>query len=117
VGRIAELVERDGSACVWCGRELWHADLTLEHLLPRSRRGHTTAENLAVACRRCNRARGTQAVSAYVRTLLDAGQRPRLETLRAALERLAASERRAHATYGARQLELIDRLARTAPTH
>jgi 5-methylcytosine-specific restriction endonuclease McrA len=113
---MTELLERDGTACVWCGRELWPSDLTLEHLLPRSRRGHTTAENLAIACRRCNRARGTQAVSAYIRTLVDAGEAPRLETLRAALERLAASERRAHSAYGARQLELIDRLSPTVPS-
>src|SRR5438270_11680236 len=100
---LTELIERDGGACVWCGRELWRCDLTAEHLLPRSRRGHGTLENLAVACRRCNRSRGTQSVSAYVRGLRDAGGTPPTDTLLAALRRLAASPRRAHAAYGARQ--------------
>lgn len=108
---LSELIERDGPRCVWCGRQMWPADLTAEHLLPRSRAGHTTAENLAVACRRCNRARGPRSVAAYVRELRATGRQPRLGTLRAALGRLAVSERRAHAQYGARQLELLDRLA------
>jgi 5-methylcytosine-specific restriction endonuclease McrA len=43
------LITRDGRTCVWCGREPWPADLTAEHLLPRSRRGRTMPENLAVA--------------------------------------------------------------------
>jgi hypothetical protein len=104
---FTDLIERDGAACVWCGRELWRSDLTAEHLLPRSRRGHGTPDNLAVACRRCNRARGTQSVSAYVKALQDAGGQPRIETLLAALRRLAGSPRRAHAEYGARQLALV----------
>lgn len=104
---LGELIRRDGPTCVWCGRELWEADLTAEHLLPRSRGGHATPENLAVACRRCNRARRTQSVVGYVRSRQAAGAAPRLEGLLSALERLAASPRRVHAVYGARQLELL----------
>jgi hypothetical protein len=107
MGIVAELIERDGAQCVWCGRDLWPADLTAEHLLPRSRRGHTTPENLAVACRRCNRARGTQAVSAYVKAQREAGAQPRVDTLLGALDRLARSARRAHAEYGERQRALL----------
>lgn len=104
---LADLIERDGSACVWCGRELWRTDLTVEHLLPRTRGGHTTLENLAVACRACNRARGARSLVAYVRARALAGARPRIAVLEAALARLGASSRRAHAAYGARQLELL----------
>jgi hypothetical protein len=28
--RVDDLIDRDGRACVWCGRELWRRDLTLE---------------------------------------------------------------------------------------
>jgi hypothetical protein len=107
---LDDLIERDGPQCVWCGRELWPADLTAEHLLPRSRGGHATSENLAVACRRCNRARGTRSVIAYVRGQRQSGSAPATATLIAALTRLADSPRRPHAAYGARQLALLREL-------
>ena len=104
---LADLIARDGNRCVWCGRELWISDLTAEHMLPRSRRGHTTLDNLAVACRRCNRARGTQPVCSYVRARQDAGDRPDVEALLGALHRLSRSPRRLHAEYGQRQRQLL----------
>jgi hypothetical protein len=107
---LADLIERDGPQCVWCGRELWPSDLTAEHLLPRSRGGHATAENLTVACRRCNRGRGPRSVTAYVRAQRQAGAAPRTATLVEALTRLAASQRRPHAAYGTRQLALLREL-------
>jgi HNH endonuclease len=111
MGLLGDLIARDDPACVWCGRELWRSDLTAEHLLPRSRGGHGTLENLTVACRRCNRARGTRSVTAYVRARRQAGAAPRIDTLLGALARLAASPRRPHAAYGARQLALLRDLA------
>jgi 5-methylcytosine-specific restriction endonuclease McrA len=104
------LIARDGGRCAWCGAEPWRRDLTFEHVLPRSGGGVTLAENGLVACRRCNRARGSRPVVAYVRALHEAGSEPQLATIRAALERLAGSERRRHREYGARQLELLARL-------
>jgi 5-methylcytosine-specific restriction endonuclease McrA len=85
--RTAAIVERDGPHCVWCGRRPWPRDLTLEHLLPRSRGGHGTPENLTPACRRCNRERRSRPVAAYV----------------------ATSPRPAESDYGARQLDLLRR--------
>lgn len=108
--RRSAIVERDGPECVWCGRTPWPRDLTLEHLLPRSRGGHRTPANLAPACRGCNRARRSRPVAAYVRELLDAGRSPRVHTLEAALERLGSSPRPAERDYGARQLELLRRV-------
>ena len=108
--RRAAIAERDGAECVWCGRAVWPRDLTLEHLLPRSRGGHGTPANLVLACRRCNRARRSRPVAAYVRELVDAGRAPRIALLEAALERLADAPRGAERDYGARQLELLRRL-------
>ena len=76
---IEQLIERDGPGCVWCGRDLWRGDLTLEHVVPRSRGGHMTADNALVACRRCNRRRGSRPVDAYVRELLREGAEVNLE--------------------------------------
>ena len=114
VGRVSPrksaIVLRDGAQCVWCGRAPWPRDLTLEHLLPRSRGGHGTPANLTPACRRCNRARRSRQVSAYVRDLVESGRTPRLATLETALERLSASPRAAERDYGTRQLDLLRRL-------
>jgi 5-methylcytosine-specific restriction endonuclease McrA len=104
------LIGRDGGTCVWCGREPWPADLTAEHLLPRARRGRAVPENLAVACRACNKRRRTKAVVAYVRAQRDHGYQPRVDLLASALERLSRSESFAHAEYARRQLTLLGRL-------
>jgi 5-methylcytosine-specific restriction endonuclease McrA len=104
------LIGRDGRICVWCGREPWTADLTAEHLLPRSRRGRTVPENLAVACRRCNKRRRTKPVVAYVRSQREDGYDPRVDLLESALERLSRSASQAQAEYARRQLALLARL-------
>ena len=109
--RRAAILRRDGHACVWCGREPWPHDLTLEHLLPRSRGGHSTPENLTPACRTCNRARRSRPVSAYVRELIAAGRAPRLPALETSLRRLRNSARPAESAYAERQLDLLARLA------
>lgn len=46
---------RDGFACQYCGAE---SDLTFDHLLPRSKGGRTTWENIVTACAPCNLRKG-----------------------------------------------------------
>ncbi len=109
---IDSLLQRDGPACVWCGREPWRRDLTLEHVVPRSRGGHMTPENAVLACGRCNRRRGARPVDAYVRALLRDGVAVDVEALRAAAERLVGSDRRRHREEGWRQLGRLTSLGR-----
>jgi 5-methylcytosine-specific restriction endonuclease McrA len=104
------LIGRDGGICVWCGRRPWTADLTAEHLLPRSRRGRTLPKNLAVACRACNKRRRTKPVVAYVRAQRADGFEPRMDLLGSALRRMSRSESSAHVHYARRQLALLERL-------
>ena len=104
-------IPADGQRCVWCGRAAWRGDLTVEHLLPKTRGGRGIPENLAIACRRCNRRRGAKPVVAYVRERLGAGERPEIEQLSGLLERLSCSESRPHAEYGSRQRALLGRIA------
>jgi hypothetical protein len=107
---LPALIDRDGDVCVWCGRRPWPGDLTTEHLLPRSRSGRGLPENLAVACRGCNRRRRSRPVAAFVRSEVEAGRYPRVDLLEPALERLSASASREHAEYGRRQLALLRRI-------
>ena len=49
---------RDGSACQYCGDRKARSELNLDHVVPRSRGGMTTWENIVCACLECNRLKG-----------------------------------------------------------
>ncbi len=49
---------RDNYCCQYCGRQLAPGDLDLDHVIPRSRGGTTTWENLVASCRACNLRKG-----------------------------------------------------------
>lgn len=53
-----KLITQYGSYCYWCGCESSPEKLTVDHLIPRSRGGSHSMENLRVACLRCNHTRG-----------------------------------------------------------
>lgn len=45
---------RDSYACLYCGVQPGSEELTYDHVLPRSRGGKTTWENIATCCWDCN---------------------------------------------------------------
>src|SRR5690349_6159666 len=49
---------RDSGACQYCGARLPSKDLTLDHVVPRSRSGASTWENLVACCMPCNNRKG-----------------------------------------------------------
>src|SRR5215469_1440680 len=49
---------RDGNRCQYCGRRFAMSELSLDHILPRSRGGRATWENIVCACVRCNVRKG-----------------------------------------------------------
>lgn len=49
------IFKRDNHHCQYCGTT---EDLTLDHVLPKSRGGKTNWDNLATACKRCNSRKG-----------------------------------------------------------
>ncbi len=49
------LFDRDRRACQYCGRRPGTAELTIDHVLPRSRGGLSTWTNCVLACVACNR--------------------------------------------------------------
>lgn len=51
-----EVFIRDGFTCQYCGRQCH--DLTIDHVVPRSRGGPHTWENLVSACKPCNHRKG-----------------------------------------------------------
>ena len=49
---------RDMNRCQYCGKKFAAADLSLDHVLPRSRGGAMSWENIVCACVRCNVRKG-----------------------------------------------------------
>lgn len=62
------LYRRDHYTCQYCGSRPGSEELTIEHVLPRSRGGHTSWENCVLACVECNKRKSN-------RTLHEAGMR------------------------------------------
>ena len=51
---------RDRFTCQYCGESLPTHDLTFDHVIPRSKGGHTTWENVVTACSPCNLVKGSR---------------------------------------------------------
>lgn len=49
---------RDENACQYCGKRFTTSSLSLDHVIPRSRGGPTSWENIVCACLRCNVRKG-----------------------------------------------------------
>ena len=77
MGRIAKdtraiVIERDGGVCQWCGvacvRETPPKSpdaLTIDHIFPYSRGGHSWSGNLQVLCLACNQRKGAGPRGSY----------------------------------------------------
>src|SRR5512136_163319 len=64
------VLKRDNFTCQYCGRTQPSSDLTLDHVLPRSRSGKNTWENVVAACKPCNHRKGNRTpAEAHVRLL------------------------------------------------
>lgn len=68
---------RDRSTCQYCGRRFPRSELNLDHVVPRSRGGRTTWENVVCSCLDCNRRKGGRTPKQAGLRLIQAPQRPR----------------------------------------
>lgn len=48
------IYRRDNNTCQYCGEKLPTEELTIEHIVPKSRGGKTTWDNCVLACVKCN---------------------------------------------------------------
>jgi hypothetical protein len=58
----SRIVERDGLICHLCLQTVDAADISIDHMIPRSKAGPEQYENLAVAHLRCNRRKGNRLI-------------------------------------------------------
>jgi 5-methylcytosine-specific restriction endonuclease McrA len=70
---------RDGFCCQYCGAK---GDLTFDHVVPRSRGGITSWENVVAACAQCNLRKGSRSLRAAGLRLRQPPRRPSAEELR-----------------------------------
>ncbi|MBK9314736.1 MAG: HNH endonuclease [Acidobacteria bacterium] len=50
---------RDHNTCQYCGRVFAQSELTLDHVVPKSRGGTSNWDNLVAACKKCNNRKGS----------------------------------------------------------
>ena len=71
------VLARDLYTCQYCGAEPGRAELTVDHILPRSRGGLSTWENVVTACGACNRRKGNRTPEEAGMRLSSVPARPR----------------------------------------
>jgi 5-methylcytosine-specific restriction endonuclease McrA len=67
---------RDHHTCQYCGGSPGRSNLTLDHILPRSRGGQTAWDNVVTACRPCNMRKGDRTPDEAGMTLRKLPARP-----------------------------------------
>lgn len=53
-----ELLKRDNSSCQFCAKRLNDKDITIDHIIPKSKGGKTSFLNCVVSCLPCNSKKG-----------------------------------------------------------
>jgi 5-methylcytosine-specific restriction endonuclease McrA len=71
------VLSRDHYTCQYCGVAPPRKYLTVDHVLPRSRGGKTTWENVVTACEKCNGRKGSRTPTEANMKLLSDPRRPR----------------------------------------
>ena len=74
------LMIRDQFQCQYCGKRPTIRDLNVDHVMPRSRGGQDSWENLVVSCRVCNLRKGRRTPTEAGMALLSVPHRPRWST-------------------------------------
>ena len=88
------ILMRDRYTCQYCQRTLPSAEMTLDHVVPRSRSGETTWENLVACCHPCNNRKGSRTPEEAGMKLARAPRPFTLHTSRHLMRLLAKSEDR-----------------------
>jgi len=70
------LLLRDGPQCQYCTKHFQDGDLTIDHVVPRSKGGLSTWDNTVIACRRCNQQKANFLLEETPLTLLKQPKKP-----------------------------------------
>jgi 5-methylcytosine-specific restriction endonuclease McrA len=67
---------RDGCQCQYCGTKPAREDLTIDHVIPRSKGGRSVWENVVVACQACNARKGNRLLPTIAMNLARKPKKP-----------------------------------------
>ena len=74
------IYRRDNNSCQYCGNKLRTEDLNLDHVVPLSRGGKNTWENVVCSCIRCNMRKGNRTVEEARVKLIRKAKKPNWKT-------------------------------------
>lgn len=85
IGRVrfsrANVFVRDNYTCQYCHKQMKRADLNIDHVMPKSRGGLTTWDNVVTSCVRCNLRKGNRTPDEANLKLLARPTRPKWSAL------------------------------------
>tara|TARA_R100001591_G_scaffold115659_2_gene131484 strand:+ start:272 stop:805 length:534 start_codon:yes stop_codon:yes gene_type:complete len=77
-----EIILRDNNTCQYCNLELPSEKLTLDHIMPKSKGGKNTWDNLVASCKKCNQKKGNRTPEQANMKLINKPVRPKYNILR-----------------------------------
>jgi 5-methylcytosine-specific restriction endonuclease McrA len=83
---------RDRNICQYCWKHFSTAELTLDHIMPRSRGGKDTWVNLCACCQKCNKFKADRTPEEAGMTLLHTPRPASIHTSRFILKMLGAED-------------------------
>lgn len=75
------LYRRDNFTCQYCERKLDSSELTIDHIIPRSRGGKSNWVNCVLACNKCNAKKGSNLLSEIGLSLMRKPFKPKFNML------------------------------------
>ena len=79
----SNIIWRDKNKCQYCAKEEESKVLTIDHVLPHSKGGKNTWENLVTACKKCNQKKGNRTPKEAHMRLLKKPTKPKSSVLKA----------------------------------
>ena len=70
------ILVRDGYQCQYCGIQCSPQSVTIDHIIPKVRKGLNTWENVVTACHLCNRRKGSKPIERAGMSLLRPPRKP-----------------------------------------
>jgi len=72
---------RDNNTCQYCNKRFPETELTIDHVIPRSKGGTNIWENVVAACKPCNQKKGSHLLSTATVSLSREPRKPSYRTL------------------------------------
>jgi len=82
VNKRHNIIWRDQNQCQYCGNKFCIENLTIDHIIPRSKGGKNTWKNLVAACKKCNQKKGDKTPEQANMVLIRVPYKPKTNILR-----------------------------------